>query len=313
MKKTISFLLCLVFCLGIFSSCGGAKTTVMVAPESSPSHTDSVVTFNPPSVSVSTPVQTGSTVPTTPTSPTEPTTEPSKTSETTTVPPSDLPRPADGWLLHETADAGMEYQNALTFLGDSTTYGMLPYEALPGGKENKQVWKGAVGNTITFKYVADVKILYPQTGEELTIKEAARKAQPEYLVITLGVTGGVSSNLEEEDFKRIYRTVVDGILEVSPDTKIILQSILPVTKVKWDQYKKITNDKITRFNGWVADLAKEYYTAEKNVYYADTFSALVDEEGYMRAEYGSGDGLHPCLAGYQAILRYLRTHALTLQ
>ena len=138
MKKTISFLLCLVFCLGIFSSCGGAKTTVMVAPESSPSHTDSVVTFNPPSVSVSTPVQTGSTVPTPPASPTEPTTEPSKTSETTTVPPTDIPRPEDGWLLHETADAGMEYQNALTFLGDSTTYGMLPYEALPGGKENNE-------------------------------------------------------------------------------------------------------------------------------------------------------------------------------
>ena len=262
MKKTISFLLCLVFCLGIFSSCGGAKTTVMVAPESSPSDTDSVVTFNPPSVPVSTPVQTGSTVPMTPVSPTEPTTEPSKTSETTTVPPTDIPRPEDGWLLHETADAGMEYQNALTFLGDSTTYGMLPYEALPGGKENKQVWKGAVGNTITFLYVETVKILYPETGEELTIKEAARKAQPEYLVITLGVTGGVSQNLSEEDFKRLYRTVVDGILEVSPDTKIILQSILPVTKV--NQYEKtITNDKITRFNGWVADLAKEYYTAEK--------------------------------------------------
>lgn len=312
MKKTISFLLCLVFCLGIFSSCGGAKTTVMVAPESSPSDTDSVVTFNPPSVPVSTPVQTGSTVPTPPASPTEPTTEPSETSETTTVPPTDIPRPEDGWLLHETADAGMEYQNALTFLGDSTTYGMLPYEALPGGKENKQVWKGAVGNTITFLYVETVKILYPETGEELTIKEAARKAQPEYLVITLGVTGGVSQNLSEEDFKRLYRTVVDGILEVSPDTKIILQSILPVTKV--NQYEKtITNDKIIPFNGWVADLAKEYYTAEKNAYYADTFSALVDEEGYMCAEYGSGDGLHPCLAGYQAILRYLRTHALTLQ
>ena len=189
----------------------------------------------------------------------------------------------------------------------------LPDDDLkPGGKENKQVWKGAVGNTITFLYVETVKILYPETGEELTIKEAAEKAQPEYLVITLGVTGGVSQNLSEEEFKRLYRTVVDGILEVSPDTKIILQSILPVTKV--NQYEKtITNDKIIPFNGWVADLAKEYYTAEKNVYYADTFSALLDEEGYMRAEYGSGDGLHPCLAGYQAILRYLRTHALTLQ
>ena len=70
---------------------------------------------------------------------------------------------------------------------------------------------------------------------------------------------------------------------------------------------------MTRSSPSTADLAKEYYTAEKNVYYADTFSALVDEEGYMCAEYGSGDGLHPCLAGYQAILRYLRTHALTLQ
>lgn len=206
----------------------------------------------------------------------------------------------------------MDYQNSMIFLGDSTTAHLIDREVLPDGKNTKQVWMGSVGKTITFAYLETVKILYPETGEELLIWEAAKKAQPEYLVITLGVTGGVSLDLSRDAFLKLYRFLLDKILEASPNTKIIVQSIYPVNKV--NSYEKtITNAKIKVYNGYIVDLAKEYHMAGKQVFYADTFSVLLDNEGYLPVEYGVGDGLHISQEGYEVILKYLRTHALPLQ
>ncbi len=217
------------------------------------------------------------------------------------------------WILHETEDAGLAYQNELIFLGDSTTAHMVTYKALPDGENTKQVWMGAEAKTITFAYVETVKILYPETGEKLTIKEAAEKGKPKYLVITLGVTGGVSLKLPEDGFKKLYRYVLDTVLEASPETQIIVQSIYPVNKENSYASKNITNDRIKVYNQYILDLVQEYYKAGKSVHYADTYSALLDAEGYLPKEFGNGDGLHICAEGYAAILKYLRTHALTLQ
>jgi lysophospholipase L1-like esterase len=215
------------------------------------------------------------------------------------------------WILKETADAGMDYIDELTFLGDSTTAHLINRGGLSGGKNTTQVWRGAVGNTITFAYVETVKIIYPKTGEKMLIVDAVKRDKPKYLVITLGVTGGVSMNLTEENFKKIYSWLLEEIAAASPQTTVIVQSIYPVNKVS--DYKSITNEKIVKFNGWICDLAEQFYKAGRPVYYAHTYPALLDEEGYLPEKYGVGDGLHISEEGYKVILHYLRTHAVTLQ
>ncbi len=226
----------------------------------------------------------------------------------TAIPTLDVGTP---WILEEGLDAGREYQNSITFLGDSTTHGMKSYGVLTDGSATTQIWYGETGNTITFSYANTVKIIRKQGDTPMLIADAAELYKPEILCITLGVTGGVSTNLPEEGFKAIYKQLIDSILEKSPNTKIILQSIYPVTKNIDPQYGKIiNNEKIQKANSWILDIAKELYKSGKSVYYLDTYSVLVNEEGYLPENYSNGDGLHLSPAGYAVVLSNIRKHRI---
>ena len=53
-------------------------------------------------------------------------------------------------------------------------------------------------------------------------------------------------------------------------------------------------------------MALEY--EKYGVKYLDTNPILKDGTGCLNAAYGNGDGLHLNKAGYEAVLRYIRTH-----
>lgn len=213
-------------------------------------------------------------------------------------------------VLSVTEDYGQEYIDKIIFVGDSTTYGMKSrsYAVLAGGTETKQVWvpvaKGSDG-TETPTLSLDIEItkktiIYPRTGVEMTIAEAAATEKPEYMVITIGINNGVPF-LTEDEFKRCYRKFLDAIIKATPDTKIILQSVYPVAKN--NDKTSITNEKIDRANGWIADLALEH-----NLKYLNTNAYLKDTDGYLYSSYQNGDGIHLNKTGFEAVLAYIRTH-----
>lgn len=218
--------------------------------------------------------------------PAEPTTEP--TPEATPT------------RLAETEDAGAEYLDKLTFLGDSTTYGLKAYAVLSGGENTTQVWTPASG-TLTLSYQSIATIVYPETGEEIPITDAVERAKPEYMVITLGVNG--VSFMDEENFVREYTDLVKRIQETSPDTKIILNSIYPVAD-NYDYLSDINNDKIRAANVWIEKVAED-----TGVRFLNSFEAIVGDDGWMPREYTNGDGLHLNTAGFNIILDYIKTHA----
>ena len=212
-------------------------------------------------------------------------------------------------VLGETADAGQAYIDRLTFVGDSTTYGLWYYSGqdpqyplLTGGRSSNQVWTPKSGTLTLSNYAtATVEYPHPESGVEITIQEAARQAQPEYLVITLGVNG--VSFMDEASFKSCYTDLIKKVLEVSPNTKIICNSIYPV-EADYPYQADINNTNITAANGWIQQVA-----AETGTRYADSCSVLKDANGFLREEYGNGDGIHLNAAGFNAVLGYLRTHA----
>ena len=117
---------------------------------------------------------------------------------------------------------------------------------------------------------------------------------------------------EKDKFVKLYRWLIDGILSVSPNTRIIAQSIFPVEKNRntaAGDYTRITIEEIMQDNEWIKELVREYYAAGKNVRYSDVYGLLTDSTGYMDPKYGNGDGLHIGPDGYAVILNYLRTHA----
>ena len=251
--------------------------------------------------------------------PSRPAGRPSETQKET----DDLPvsgNPDASALLGESADMGQGYIDSMIFLGDSTTYHLKSRGVLRDGKDTKQVWSGSdvdesgkviPAGTLTLDgRITSAHIYYPRTGESLTVAQALEKEKPEYLVITLGVNGISYVNLDDSksvnNFISCYKALVNAARKASPDTKIILQSIFPVTEAYSQNGNGITNEKIDAANTWILQLAKD--TGCK---YLDSASVLKNGSGALSAVYDNGDGYHLTADAYRAVLQYIRTHGYT--
>lgn len=205
-------------------------------------------------------------------------------------------------VLGATADGGNGYLDRIIFVGDSTTYGLKRYGMLSAGYKTKQVWTPASG-TLALPYASIGTIVYPDDGSEITIAQAAARKQPDIMVITLGVNG--VSFMNSEKIKSAYSLLLDDIIAVSPNTKIILQSIFPVA-AHYEKIRSINNEKITAANHCIAELAKEY-----GIGYLNTIEYLIGDDGFLPVGYQNGDGLHLNEKGYSLELEYIRTHMIS--
>ncbi len=225
---------------------------------------------------------------------------PSPTPEPTPSPtPEPTPVPVE---LGETPDAGQEYIDKIVFLGDSSIYWLAGLEMLPF----TQVWTDSIGTMSLFNVPVD-PIAYrdpatPDTVESLLIPQCAARRQPEILIITLGLNG--IAMLDEQQFKDYYTTMLSEIQQASPDTKIILQSILPVMDSRVPN--GISNEKINIANGWVYSIAEQM-----GVRYLNSHDVLMDETGNLRTDYNDdlAMGIHMNVTGFEALLANIRTHA----
>ncbi len=227
-----------------------------------------------------------------------PSTEPSETaapqnSET----PGVIPSPTQGTeaRLNETEDMGQAYVDKFVFLGDSTTYGLGYYDVV----SDSQVWTPASG-TLTLSLWSTATIVYPEDGSEISIKDAVAKKQPEYMLITLGVNG--VSFMDEQYFITEYTNLVLAVKEASPNTKIILNSIYPVS-ASYPVSNGITNEKIDAANVWIERIANS-----TGIKYLDSESVLKGSDGYLPESYNNGDGLHLNADSFALVMNYLRTH-----
>ena len=202
--------------------------------------------------------------------------------------------------LAQTADAGSGYVDKFVFLGDSTTYGLKYYGVLSGGSNTTQVWTPASG-TLSLHQQSFATIVYPESGEELTIVEAVTRKQPEYMLITLGVNG--VSFMDEAYFTSEYTKLVQNIQSASPNTKIILNSMYPVAS-DYKYLADINNQKITTANVWVEKVAEA-----TGVHFLNSYETIVGADGWLPQDKQNGDGIHLNADGFQLILDYIRTHA----
>lgn len=231
--------------------------------------------------------------------PVEPSTEIPPTSQT---PIEELP-----YVLKSTSDAGIAYQDSLIFLGDSTSYGMLANEVLTGGKNTRQVWYGQNG-TLYLPNATENLIFDGNGSSGKMLADLVAEKRPPVIVVTLGV--GVSSSFNEGRFSAFYDAVIQTILSKSPSTKIICNSMYPVCEVRNADYQLLNNNDISTANGWILSLVQSHYNKGEQVYYLDSYSKLIGNDGYMPATYSNGDGLHLSPAGFEIVLSNIRTHKI---
>ena len=210
--------------------------------------------------------------------------------------------------LGATDDMGKDYIDSFIFFGESTTYHLKSRGVLSGGKDTTQVWAPSSGTVNLDSTTASLKILYPETGEYLTVSEAAAKKKPKYMLLCFGLNGAAKNvRLGKEYYTSCYRSLLDAIRSASPNTKLILQSGYPVaSNMDMSAYScdaRELNGYISTLNGWTRELAEEY-----GAKYLNTAEVLTDSEGFLKLQYQNGDGHHMTAAAYKVILEYIRTH-----
>ena len=223
---------------------------------------------------------------------------------------TELPAPyalENAYFLPATKDAGISYQDRLTFFGESTTAHLRSRGVLSNGTRTTQVLADESGTKRLSSRLPYENVIDPESGESVGLLELLEKKKPAILVLSFGLNGVYGYAAKPESFITDYTALLSSIQEASPNTTILLQTIYPVTKdsERFDDPEEVNRD-IRALNEILPKIAAK----QDRVYCVDTASVLKDEDGALNAAFDNGDGYHLNNAAYREILRYLRTHAL---
>ena len=262
---------CLIICILVLATvCVGSGIALAIVKATAPDKTD-----NPPMTETEPPVK-----------------------DALVTPPSAV--------MGETSDYGMAYIDKMIFFGESTTSHLSSRGVLTGGKETDQVWSETSGTRTLSSKITSQIISTPDNVKGLTVVEACKQEQPEYIVLSFGLNGIQQFISNKQSFVDPYTKLISAIQKASPNTKIILQSVYPITETNNTfSVDGLTVDRyILTLNTWLQEIAE----SNSNVRYCDTASVLRNELNALNPVYDEGDGIHLTKAAYEQILMYLRTH-----
>lgn len=167
---------------------------------------------------------------------------------------------------------------------------------LRGGIPESRVWSGKA-NTVLFRTVCEGKPIYFEDEDRaVSLAGAVGERKPKILVITLGVSGGAGF-MPEEKFVAVYKEMIKTVRENSPETRIFVQSILPLSDRSVLHYKKLSKEAVKAANEWIRRLCEE-----ENIPYIDTHSLLCDDSGYLKKIYQNDEYMHLTTAAYKIII-----------
>ena len=138
--------------------------------------------------------------------------------------------------------------------------------------------------------------------EDCIAKSGAKKI---YMMLGMNDLGvyGIDKTIEN------YKTLVGKILEKSPDVKIIVQSMTPMTSTSKISGKNLNNDNIKKYNGRLKELCEQ-----EGWYFVNVASVMYDESGdYLPQDYCSDPkdmGVHFTEKGCEKWVAYLLTHSV---
>ena len=177
-------------------------------------------------------------------------------------------------------------------IGDSHTAGFPDYDPLMGGdpKSSYQFWlkKGLMEMDPGNEYILLNEGACGDTSRGIVARLLSALGNGQYdLVILAGGTNDLGMVGENQ----VVKNLVEGYEACRKrNISLIAPSIPPIN------FKEYIPKMINANNA-----IRQYTTAFRNVFFADWFGALKDEEGFLDDRYNSGDGVHLSVEGYQCI------------
>ena len=184
------------------------------------------------------------------------------------------------------------YLGETVFIGDSRTKGLLSYEFLP--PEQVYAIDGSTQKTIRDEEFIQLS----PDGEYLSVEEAVKERQPRRIVVAFGVNA--IPVMDEKTFIKEFDILLEELTEASPNSKIVIQSILPVSWWKYQEIPLLTNEAIEQYNQLLGA-----YCVENGYAFFDISGYFQDEEGCLAQRYDGGDGLHFRRSFYEKYMELL--------
>lgn len=197
----------------------------------------------------------------------------------------------EGTVLSENS-VDDDYMANIIYAGDSVA---LYYTI---NKINKlAVWHQISINPLTAQ---TCKVWVNSVREYDSFIQLFEEQQPELVIMTLG-TNGVST-MNKDYFIEQYETFLKSLIDVSPNTKIIVQSIPPVPIERDLEGKALNNQKINEYNYYIAEMCDKL-----GLKFLFSANAMKDEDGGCKEGYCTVD-LHPSKDGNDALYEYAKNH-----
>lgn len=169
------------------------------------------------------------------------------------------------------------------YAGDSVMQGFSSYEIISSNK--KTMFFTKVGIHLHTFY----------NGEML---KQLLSYNPDRLFIMLGMNGLVGKPDDADLNTKVgyFGKIIRACLKKNPDMEVVVLGVSPVGRKA-----SVKKDTVKRFNKKLKKRIKPL----PDVYYYDTWEILSDSQGYLKGQYGGGDGIHWKKCGYEKVKKDL--------
>lgn len=210
-----------------------------------------------------------------------------------------------GWAFAQTANAKPEkYQYGVFYYQRATLFDELPVDSadiimLGNSLTNGCEWHELLGRPNVKNRGISSDVIQGVSDRLGSIING----KPAKIFLMIGVND-ISHDLGADSIATAYLKLIDRIRAEMPDTRLYVQSCLPVN-ISFGMYKGMAgrDQEIRDLNGMVKAKADE-----KGFTWVDLYSSFIDDEGHMKREF-TNDGLHLLGPGYlqwrQCLLPYL--------
>jgi len=197
-------------------------------------------------------------------------------------------------VIPENTSIDRNYFRETIFVGDSNTEALATY-----GHLSLQYVMGVTGMPIN-TFTTNKCIWFVGQTEPVTMPQAISMMKPRRIIMNFGTNnaGGTTT----EDFVKMYKNAIAAVKKSYPYTDIIVASVFPIGQKR--DYPNITMQDIDSFNIALAEMCRELGYKFLNT--AEQFKN--PENGFIKNEYISSDGIHLNSDGYKAFIDYVNTH-----
>lgn len=182
-----------------------------------------------------------------------------------------------------------KYLKDVVIIGDSIAKGYSVYGRL---EDDNVLAVGSIG----VRNVLETQFDYQ--GFSLEITDILNRRKPKYIFISLGMN---DINIHsEEEFTNNYRNFIEEIKKVTPDSKIIVTAITPVTYGN----KFTQNEKIDTYNEALRKMVFDYNSDK--IFFVNAAQYIKDSSNNgLISKFTSGDGIHLSAEAYDYLLTYM--------